>query len=191
MTDDGNPFDVWQKLKKLGIRTYVFRARHITDLPRAIRDLGKALGISCRASRKTAKMETAFRGYEAKRKNSLPGPPMKRAIFIVHQEPLVVAGPGTVFDDALKMIGLQNIAADSGSSYPKYSLGEILRRSPDIIFVGQGSMTGNQANNLLKKLNGLDAVRKGHVYYTSELLYRMGPRIITGIREMERCFQTY
>ncbi len=40
LTDDGNPREIEQRLRKLGIRTYVFRAKRLDDLPREIRDPG-------------------------------------------------------------------------------------------------------------------------------------------------------
>jgi iron complex transport system substrate-binding protein len=93
-----------------------------------------------------------------------------KVVFIIQPGPLVVAGPGTVINDALTLLGLQNIAADAGVQYPKYSIEEVVRRAPDVVFFGQGSMSGNVPKALLQRLSSLDAVKKGHVYYTSEML---------------------
>ena len=49
MIDDGNPIEIQDRLKKLDIRTYVFRAKRLKELPQGIRDLGTALGIRDRA----------------------------------------------------------------------------------------------------------------------------------------------
>jgi len=41
MTEDGNPQVLERRLRTLGIRTYVFKARRIKDLPQEIRTMGR------------------------------------------------------------------------------------------------------------------------------------------------------
>ncbi len=98
----------------------------------------------------------------------------------------MVAGPGTAIDDALQLLGWENIASDTGIKYPKYSVEEVILRSPDVILIGKsmGVDTKENSKGLLKKLDMLEAVKKGRVYYTGDTLYRLGPRIIEGIEEM-------
>jgi ABC-type Fe3+-hydroxamate transport system substrate-binding protein len=45
-------------------------------------------------------------------------------------------------------------------------------------------MTGDTSKWLLRRLNSLDAVKKGRIYYTSESLYRLTPKAISGIEEI-------
>ena len=136
MIDDGNPIEIRNRLTKLNINTYVFRAKRLTELPQGIRDLGIVLGIKDRAFKRADRIETAIRKYERKIRKSPPRYLKKKAIFIIQAEPLIVAGTNTVIDDALKLLGLQNIASDADSPYPKYSIEEVIRRSPDVIFMG-------------------------------------------------------
>src|SRR5512137_104966 len=42
MTDEGNPREVYERLQKLGINTYTFKAKRLSELPQGIRDLGVA-----------------------------------------------------------------------------------------------------------------------------------------------------
>jgi iron complex transport system substrate-binding protein len=183
MTDDGNPPEVFERLKKLGINTYVFRAKRLSELPQGMRELGTSLGIKNQAFKRAERIERVIRDYEKKLKKASHGR-LKKAIFIIQPEPLIVAGPGTVIDDALKLLGLQNIASDGDSRYPKFSIEELIRRSPDIIFIGQGPMTRENAKSLLRKISSLDAVMKGRIYYTSESLYRLTPKVVHGIEEI-------
>lgn len=185
LSDDGNPLDMKAKLTRLGYRTHTFRAKRLRELPQGIRELGISLDIKKTAFKKALQMERELQSYEKKLTKTAHQRSIKKALFIIQPEPLMVAGPGTVIDDSFKLLGLQNIAADAGSEYPKYSLEEVIRRTPDIIFVGKGPMTGQIFENLLKKLNVLDAIKKGRVFYTSEALYRLGPRVLTGIKELE------
>ncbi len=183
MTDDGNPAEIFTRLKKLGINTYVFKAKRLHELPQGIRDMGTALGIKNKAFKRAYRIERVIKSYEKKLKTTAQGR-LKKAIFIIHPEPLVVAGPGTVIDDVFKLLGLQNIASDAGVRYPKYSIEAFMGRSPDIIFIGRGKMTGENAGTLIKRLRKLEAVKKGRLYYTSESLYRLSPRVTEGILEL-------
>ena len=191
MIDDGNPMGIRDRLKKLNINTYVFRAKRLTELPQGIRDLGIALGIKDRAFQRADEIEKEIRKYERKVQKSPPHYFKKKALFIIQPEPMIVAGPGTVIDDALKLLGLQNIASDAGLPYLKYSIEEVIRRSPDVIFMGQGPMTRQTSKGILRRLGSLDAVKKGRVHYTSESLYRLTPRAISGIEEIEGYLSSY
>jgi len=183
MTDDGNPPEIFERLKKLKIKTYVFTAKRLNELPQGMRELGVALDVKNTAFKRAERVERVIRSYEKKLKKPSQSR-LKKAIFIIQPEPLIVAGPGTVIDDALKLLGLQNIASGADSRYPKYSIEELIRRSPDIIFIGRGPMTGENAKSLLRKIGSLDAVMKGRVYYTSEDLYRLTPKVVHGIDEI-------
>lgn len=191
MTDDGNPWGFDNRLKALGIKTYVFRARNISELPAGIRDLGTALGVKEMAYNPAAIIEKSVEQIK-KRHQHNPVYVASKVLFIVQPVPLIAAGPGTVIDDALKILGLQNIAANAGSRYPKYSLEEVISRKPDIILIGCGpGMSNEYADEILDKMKSLDAVRKGRVYYINDPLFRLGPRIIKGIREVEECVKLF
>ncbi|MBI4377833.1 MAG: cobalamin-binding protein [Nitrospinae bacterium] len=183
MTTDGNPKEVDERLKQLGIKTYVFRARRLAELPEGIREMGRALGVEERAKALAGEIETRVKNLKLKTQNLK----LKRSVlFIIWVEPLIVAGPGTAIDDALQLLGWENIASDTQVNYPKYSIEEVIHRSPDVILIGK-PLTGIEefSKGFLKKIASLEAVRKGRVYYTSDALYRLGPRVLEGIKEVE------
>ena len=181
LTDDGNPREIEERLRGLGIRTYVFRAKRLEDLPREIRVLGSALNAEAQAERSARRIERAVRRY---RQTSGPAP-ARRVLVVVQPEPLMVAGSGTAMHDVLTLLGLRNVAADAHGGYPRYSLEEVIRQAPDVIFIGRGhDDLRAQSRRLLKRLHSLEAVRRGRVYYIGDALFRMGPRITAGIAEI-------
>jgi iron complex transport system substrate-binding protein len=185
LTDDGNPREIEERLRGLGIRTYVFRAKRLDDLPHEIRALGAALHARDRADRSARRIERAIRRYG---KASRPAPVRfpHKVLVVVQPEPLMVAGSGTAMNDVLALLGLHNIAANAQSGYPRYSLEEVIRQAPDVIFIGRGHDDMKaQSGRLLKRLHSLEAVRKGRVYYIGDSLFRMGPRITFGIAEID------
>ncbi|MEN6623812.1 MAG: helical backbone metal receptor [Smithella sp.] len=184
MMEGGNPLETFNKLKRMGIKTYTFHAKRLRELPRGIRELGVVLGIQDRANRRAAEIERQFNKYAKKAQQWAARRGSRKVVFVIQPVPLIVAGPGTVIDDALQILGLQNIAADARVPYPKYSIEEVVRHSPDVIFFGQGSMSKKVPETLLRRLDSLDAVKKGHVYYTSEMLYRLTPKTLLGMEEI-------
>jgi hypothetical protein len=43
---------------------------------------------------------------------------------------------------------------------------------------------------ILKKLSSVPAVKKGAVCYVGDSLYRLGPRVVPGIEELDKCLST-
>ncbi|MFA6411942.1 MAG: helical backbone metal receptor [Syntrophales bacterium] len=183
LTEDGNPQEILAKLKKIGIRTYIFRARSIEELPEAIRQLGHFLDVGKRADKKARTMHVQldrFKSETAKR-SPLNKP---KALFVIQPEPLIVAGAKTAMDEAMGLLGLKNIAGAS-VHYTRYSLEETLRQQPQILFIGKSRGMEEDVKKLLKRLGRLDAIKNGKVYTIKETLYRLGPRIIAGLNEMK------
>jgi len=192
MNTDGNPKAVADRLAKLGIKTHVFTARRLTELPAGIREMGQALGARPAADLLAEKIETSIRNAGSlqlvKSSHAVAGGGRK-VVFIIWPSPLIVAGPGTILDDAMKMNGLNNIAFDARVPYPRFSLESVIERQPDLILIGKGHNDNMKklSKGLLKSLKSLEAVRRGRVCYMDDGLYRPGPRIPAGMEELGRC----
>ncbi|MEW6108278.1 MAG: cobalamin-binding protein [Nitrospirota bacterium] len=209
MTTDGNPKEFEERLRSLDIKTYVFRARQISDLPDGVRDVGRILGANDKAESLAAEIEKALNKFKFSpqmstsihtidgkgeaspgSRTAAPGLKRKKILFIVWPEPLIVAGPGTAINDAIALLGHKNIASEAKTPYPKYSIEEVIHQSPDVIFIGSGHINMQEVSKgLLKRTAAVPAVKKGSVYYVSDSLYRLGPRVIKGIKEMAECLK--
>jgi iron complex transport system substrate-binding protein len=192
MTTDGNPKEFEARLRSLKIRTYVFTARRLAELPQGIRDMGKALQVEEKADKLAREIEVRIAKLTMDRKSSLVSRPSslrKKVLFIVWPEPLIVAGPGTIMDDAIGLLGYENIAVSAKTSYPKYSIEEVIHQSPDMIFIGKASGMDMRdvSQKILNRLASVPAVGNGSVFYISDNLYRLGPRVIKGIEELTAC----
>ena len=188
MTTDGNPQEFEARLRSFEIKTYIFRARRLTELPDGIRDLGAILGVKDRAEALADNTEERINRLRENKNFSpftLHSSLKRKVLFIVWPEPLIVAGPGTVIDDAIHIIGSENIASKAKASYPKYSIEEILRMSPDVIMIGKGHADVRKVSKgLLKRLKILPAIKNNRVFYVSDDLYRLGPRTLRGVEEI-------
>lgn len=181
MTTDGNPIEIYQRLKDINIKTHVFKARRLNELSDEIRGLGITLDERERFDRLASMIEDGISYY--KKHPLLHG---EKVLFIVWPEPLIVAGKGTAISDAVNILGGINLGDDAEVMYPRYSIEEVIRRSPDIIFIGKGHEQMNVlSERFLKKVSMVPAVKNKRVYYLSDAIYRLGPRIIDGLKEME------
>jgi iron complex transport system substrate-binding protein len=190
LTTDGNPREFEERLVSLKIKTFVFQARRLAELPRGIRELGRALGIKEQAGKLAQEIED---GIERIKKTSLASRPSsvkRKLLFIVWPEPLIVAGPGTVIDDAITLLGDENIAAGAQAAYPKYSIEEVIHQAPDVIIIGEGHANMKEVSQgVLKRIASAPAVKNNSVFFMSDKLFRLGPRVIKGIEELAECLK--
>ena len=186
MSKDGNPREVEERLRSLKIRTYVFTKRRMAELPDGIRELSAAIGAAEQGELLAKRIEESIRAESA---NARKQSPPRKVLFIVWPDPLLVAGPGTAIDDAFALLGLVNAASQAKTAYPRYSIEEVIRQAPDILFVGKASGMDMSvvSQGILKKLSSIPAVRNNAVCYTGDSLYRLGPRVVPGIKELAAC----
>ena len=190
MTTDGNPKEFEERLRSLKIRTYVFKARRLSELPLGIRELGLALDVKDKAEILAKEIEGTMNKVVHSSLITHHSSLKKKVLFIIWPEPLIVAGPGTLIDDVITLLGAENIAAKAKTSYPKYSIEEIIRQSPDVIFIGKGHTDIKEVSeNLLKRIALVPAVKYNAVCYMSDSIYRLGPRVVQGIKEMAICLK--
>lgn len=187
LTHDGNPKAFEERLRSLKIRTLVIEARRISDLPQGIRKIGSEVGSMAEAEHLAADIEKRIDDYKVRQqatgsRGKKTG--KEKALFIIWPDPLIVAGPGTTADEALTLLGLNNIAGSAAIAYPKFSIEEILRQGPDLIFIGKGNGMDKVADGLLRRLKSVPAVRSGRVFYVGDYLYRLGPRTMKGVDEL-------
>lgn len=186
LSTDGNPKEIRDRLQGLHIRTFVFTARRIGELPGGIRELGRAVGSGRAADRLAERVERSLTA-DAERLR-LHAKHLK-GLFILWPKPLIVAGPGTAIDDAMRLIGVENEASGAKTAYPRYSLEEVIRQAPDVLFIGKASGMDirSVSGDLLEKLKMVPAVRRGAVCYVGDGLYRLGPRVVQGMEELAAC----
>jgi len=187
MTMDGNPSEVEERLRTMNIKTFVFTARMLRELPGGIRELATATGVKGKGDQVAGEIERALALSVSR--GQVPGTRKKNVLFIVWPEPLIVAGPGTAINDAITLLGDVNIAQGAAATYPKYSVEEVIRQAPEVIIIGKGSGMDMVAvsRGLLKRMTSVPAVKSGAICYVGDGLYRLGPRVVLGIEELAEC----
>jgi iron complex transport system substrate-binding protein len=191
MTTDGNPKEFEERLRSLKIKIYVFTARRIAELPKGYRDLGALLHVPKQAETLAQEIEKTLTRFGPGVMGQGARNAKKKVLFIVWPDPLIVAGPGTAMDDAITMLGQQNIAGDAVSTYPKYSLEEVIRRAPDVLVIGKatGMDIRTVSKGILQRMASVPAIKNNAVCYVSDNLFRLGPRVVPGIGELATCLK--
>lgn len=170
ISKDVTPKEVYQRLKDLGINVYVFSPGNLKELPEEIIKLGIAIG-----KRKEAQQVALNFQKEIKRvKKVFHG---EKALFIIWAEPLTVASASSHIDEIMRILGLRNIAR-----FSSMNIEEIIKMNPEVIFLGVGHEVATA--RLIYQLKDTYAVKNGNIFYVSDKIYHLSPRILEGIKEM-------
>lgn len=121
-TTAGNDLRVIEQLRQFGIRVCTMDVTSFTRLEGACRLAGELLGARGEGERLANEIGRRCERAAA-RARALP---VRRALYVVWWEPLIVAAPGTFHDDLLRHAGLANLAPASGGRYPRVDPEQLL-----------------------------------------------------------------
>lgn len=123
--------DLGDKLGRLGTASLVVPNESLADVERAFTAIADRCGVPEAGRRLAAQFDRDLAPHPR------PAHPAK-VVLSVGRQPgrlteLLVAGPGTFYDELLTRLGAENTFADAPTRYPQVALEEILGRSPDLI----------------------------------------------------------
>lgn len=170
ISKDVTPKEVYERLVAFNIKVHIYMPRGLKDLPEEVLKLGKAIG----KEKEARKVISDFQIQIKEIKKVFNG---QKALFIIWSEPLTVVEKSSHINEIMNLLGLKNIAKSKS-----INLEEIIKKNPDLIFLGSGHKS--LPDRLLSQLKDTNAVKKGYVFYVSDKVYHLSPRIIEGIKEM-------
>jgi iron complex transport system substrate-binding protein len=173
------------RLREMGIPFLAVRTTDTADVFRAIGVMGRLTGRDAAADSVAA----AVRAQLAAVRASVAGLPPRTAFFIVGDEPLMTAGPGTFTVELIELAGGRTAFPDA-TGQPQYvSMEELVRRQPEVVLLPVYDGDGAARVAELSKRVGwreLNAFRAGTVRaLPGTQVNRMGP----GIGETARLFR--
>ena len=186
LTTNGKRHPSYAKLMSLKMNVQDIETHSFSDTMKMINELGDILGVPDKARRETDKMTREI--DEIRKRYSDVEKPVR--VFVeVNYNPIFTIGHGSFISDMLHIIGAENVFDDIEQDYPEVSAEAVIRANPEVIFLGHGS----QHDSLLsvRKRPGwdfIDAVRNGRVYgdVHPDLYHRPGPRVVQGLRALEK-----
>jgi len=192
----GIPLERLERLKALGIQVYAENPTTFEQTMAQIESLGWVVGAQERAAEIVAGMRRDIDAVTA-RVAGLGDAHRPRVMYGSWEAPVFAAGPGNFIDEAIRMAGGANIAADAGTPWPVgYSIEKIVAHDPEIIVRGIDATKGLSMGERARTIDalradpvwgGMTAVKTGRVYWIDEnLLVRPGPRLTGGLQRLAR-----
>ena len=172
------------QLARLGIPLYGVTAQTVDGTLASIADLGRAVSREAEAAEVVRQLQARIDAVSRK----IAGRKAPRVLFVVWYRPLMTAGPQTFLSDVIRRAGGEPMGAGLSGEWPKLSVEEALRLQPDVILFPQ---TQAFAPNLseFRTLAGwkdMRAVKEGRVYFVSDTIVRVSPRLVDALEDVAR-----
>jgi iron complex transport system substrate-binding protein len=176
---------VVEAVTRLGITAVVIDPDSLTAIEEAIVMVGRLTGQETKAAAVVADFR---RRREAVRRQAATIPPAdrRRVLYVLWDEPLQTAGPGTFVGQMIADAGGVDVFGDVAVRYPSVSDEAVLARDPDLILAPDHGGAPLRARLMQRPgWNHLTAVKAGNIVTVpEELLHRPGPRIIEGLERI-------
>jgi iron complex transport system substrate-binding protein len=183
-------------LERLGLTVVALDATDFAGVAHNIRMVGRLTGHVADADRLADRFldRVAAVGRRVASRTS----PRPRVLYLLREDPLMTAGPGTFIGQMIEAAGGLNVFGDVTTRFPRPSEEEILARAPDVILLTYGAMnTGSQDNDARRRAiraragwDRIPAIRENRIAFIQEdLVSRPGPRLVDGLEAAAEILQ--
>jgi ABC-type Fe3+-hydroxamate transport system substrate-binding protein len=125
------PNPIRDRMRELGIPFYAARTTDTADVYRIVGHLGRLTGRTPAADSVNASVRAEIAAVH----RSVAGLPVRSAFFVIGDEPLMTAGPGTFTYQLLEAAGGRSVFPDA-TGQPQYvSMEELVKRQPEIVLL--------------------------------------------------------
>ena len=166
---------------KTGAKALVINPTTVEEAIQSISTVGRAVGNT----EKAQVVEERLQSELDQLKSKIEGLPEPTLFYELGYDPLFTVGPGSFVNDAIKIAGGKNVAADAQQAYPQYSVEKLLEDDPEYYLAGKSS--GVTVEDIVGRqpYSSLRAVQQNKVFVVNDdLVNRPGPRIVEGVREI-------
>lgn len=163
----------------------VLQPRTVRDVLKGLIVLGDLTGRKRGAQKLVSQLEKRLKAVE---KKSSEKQQISVVVEIAPPPSLMVAGPKTYIDDAIRLAGGKNAFGDANQPFPIVSLESLVAKDPDVYIVAVKGKTDEQVLEEVRRRSGflnLRCVQEGRVYgIDPDLLFRPTPRLISGVEKL-------
>jgi iron complex transport system substrate-binding protein len=172
----GNPAQR-EKIAALAMPIYEQQVTRLTDIPAAVRRLGRLAGTSAAADAAAHSMEQRLAQLGATYAHRGGGGPS--VLMQVWNRPIYTVGGRHLMSDALLLCGARNVFADLPEAGPIVDTEAVIARDPDVIVAAAPAGEGAAWVADWMRLQSLSAVRHHRVVvFEDQALSRLGPSVI-------------
>jgi iron complex transport system substrate-binding protein len=190
--------DLGDKLGRLGVASLVVRNESLADVENGFRTIADRCGVPETGRRLAADLHRDLASRPplkpGEKPREKPGEKPLQVVLSVGRQAgrltdLLVAGPGTFYDELLSRLGARNAFADAPVRYPQVALEEVLTRRPDVILEIREDLPSPEVARQLTSdwwgLPQLQAASRARVFVLAgDYVVVPGPRLPRLYREM-------
>ena len=181
-----------RKFARMGIQHEEIACKTVTDIPAAIRRIGRLLDHSESANKLASDIESRLQAMD-RQALACTNPP---TVYIeLWGDPLMTAGRDTFLSEMIRLAGGKNLGDAAKSGYFKVSSEWVVSRNPDMVICTYKIPEKNPSAWVGTRIgwSNLRAVRNGAVYRipNPDVVLRPGPRILQGIEDLQKCIQSH
>lgn len=168
------------QVEAIGTKVFIFSANDIEAVENDIQAAGQILNVNDEAKEVTDGMEAD----RADLKETLSGKEEEKSVFIDIGS-YYSAGPGSLLDSLLKEIQAENVAEDTGETWPQLSVERIIEKDPNVYV---SLYTKPEELKEVSGLADLDCIANDNIVYfdglsnEANMMQRPGPRLVQGAK---------
>lgn len=184
-TDSESHREARDLLAQADIPVILFKAVDISTIYKDIQIVGEVMGEKTEAIALINDMQTSIAAVTSK----VDAITDKKTVFyMIWNDPLMSAGPGTFIHEAIETAGGINIAGDATTSWPMYDMEMLITSDPDVILLAPHGSSGMSKQQVMDDSSyaTITAVVQDSVFELSngDIIQRAGPRIADAIEEL-------
>ena len=175
--------DLLASLDHLHIPIFLLEERTVEQIFSHIQTIGKMVERQAEAAALVMELRQRIAAIMQRTQETTP----VRVLYVLNSEPLITVGPGSFIDQLIGLAGGANIAAKSGTPYPRLSMETVLSEDPEVLIFPIGTSEGisEQEQQAWQRWSGLSAIKQERVHRISaDVLNRPGPRIVQGLEQL-------
>ena len=160
---------------------WVLEPRHLNDIPKILRLLGRAANTAPIAE----KAAQIFEQEQERLRQQYAGRATVRVYFQIAETPLLTINDEHIISDVLRLCGGQNVFGNAPLLVPTLSDEALVQAQPDVMLAL--AATPAERENIRSLWLGLPltAARQGHIgFIHPDLVARSTPRILRGGRQI-------
>ncbi|MEB3197224.1 MAG: helical backbone metal receptor [Candidatus Sericytochromatia bacterium] len=175
-----------QRLARLtGARLIVLPTLQLADVGRNMRAIAEAAGVPERGARWANDLSQGL----ALRRRRLPAAAGPTTVYLVWDEPLMLAGPHSYIGELIRLAGGTNpVSSRLPGPYPQFSWEGLLLADPEVLLAPE-----DRRRALRRVATGyprLRAVQRGRLHtLPDDLISRPGPRVLAALDALTRLLQ--